>query len=34
VTDWRGGPCDGGGDVIACGDRALHATLVDRMRGL
>ena len=25
ITDWSGGPCDQGGDVIACGDRELHA---------
>ena len=31
VTDWRGGPCDGGGDVLACGDPALHAALLARM---
>lgn len=30
VTDWRGGPCDGGGDVLACGDPALHAAIVAR----
>jgi len=31
VTDWKGGPCDGGGDVLACGDPALHATLLRRI---
>jgi len=31
VTDWRGGRCDGGGDVLACGDRALHASLLERI---
>lgn len=25
VTDWRGGPADGGGRVLAAGDPALHA---------
>ena len=25
ITDWRGGRCDEGGDVVACGDPALHA---------
>jgi myo-inositol-1(or 4)-monophosphatase len=34
VTDWKGGPCDGGGDVLACGDRALHAALLERTRAL
>ncbi|HJU22734.1 MAG TPA: histidinol-phosphatase [Casimicrobiaceae bacterium] len=28
VTNWEGGRCDRGGDVLACGDRALHETLV------
>ena len=31
VTNWEGGPCDGGGDVLACGDRALHAELLRRI---
>ena len=31
ITDWRGGPCDEGGDVLACGDRRLHETLLRRM---
>jgi len=31
ITDWQGGPCDGGGDVLACGDPALHATLLARI---
>ena len=31
MTDWRGDPCDGGGDVLACGDRALHAQLLARI---
>jgi myo-inositol-1(or 4)-monophosphatase len=31
ITDWRGGPCDQGGDVLACGDRALHAELLRRI---
>jgi histidinol-phosphatase len=25
VTDWQGGPAIGGGDVLACANRALHA---------
>jgi histidinol phosphatase-like enzyme (inositol monophosphatase family) len=28
VTDWQGGRCDRGGDVLACGDAALHAQLL------
>ncbi len=24
MTDWRGGACDEGGSVVACGDPALH----------
>jgi histidinol phosphatase-like enzyme (inositol monophosphatase family) len=32
VSDWEGGRCDGGGDVLACGDRALHADLLRRIR--
>jgi histidinol phosphatase-like enzyme (inositol monophosphatase family) len=31
VTDWTGGPCTEGGDVLACGDPALHAALLARM---
>lgn len=31
VTNWNGGPCDQGGPVLACGDRALHAALVARL---
>jgi histidinol-phosphatase len=31
MTDWQGGPCDNGGDVLACGDRALHAQLLARI---
>jgi myo-inositol-1(or 4)-monophosphatase len=33
VTDWRGQPCYGGGDVLACGDAGLHAELVRRIAG-
>ncbi len=32
VTDWAGGPCEHGGQVIACGDPALHRTLIERLR--
>ena len=31
VTNWEGGSCDRGGDVLACGDRALHAELLGRI---
>jgi myo-inositol-1(or 4)-monophosphatase len=31
VTDWHGGPCFDGGDVLACGDRWLHTTLLARI---
>ena len=31
VTDWRGGTCYDGGDVLACGDPALHAELLRRI---
>jgi histidinol phosphatase-like enzyme (inositol monophosphatase family) len=31
MTDWQGGPADGGGDVLACGDAALHAHLLRRI---
>ena len=31
VTSWSGGPCDGGGDVLACGDPGLHKSLVSRL---
>ena len=33
VSNWEGGRCDDGGDVLACGDRALHAELLRRMAG-
>ena len=29
ITDWQGGRCDQGGDVLACGDPALHAALIE-----
>jgi myo-inositol-1(or 4)-monophosphatase len=32
VTDWSGAPCDRGGDVLACGDRALHRQILAAMR--
>jgi myo-inositol-1(or 4)-monophosphatase len=31
VTDWSGGDCAEGGDVLACGDPALHAMLLTRI---
>ena len=31
ITDWRGGPCHDGGDVLACGDSELHRRLLDRI---
>jgi len=31
VTNWEGGPCYDGGDVLACGDPALHAEVLRRM---
>jgi myo-inositol-1(or 4)-monophosphatase len=31
VTDWQGGDCQDGGDVLACGDPALHAELLRRI---
>jgi len=31
ISDWSGGRCDRGGDVLACGDPALHERLLRRM---
>lgn len=31
ISDWRGGPCYHGGDVLACGDPALQALLLKRI---
>ena len=31
MSSWDGGRCDDGGDVLACGDRALHAELLRRI---
>jgi len=31
VSNWEGGPCYDGGDVLACGDPALHAEILRRM---
>jgi len=33
VTDWRGRPCYDGGDVLACGDPALHEQLLRAISG-
>jgi myo-inositol-1(or 4)-monophosphatase len=32
ITDWQGGPAHHGGTALACGDRALHAQLLDMLR--
>ena len=29
ITTWAGGRCDEGGSVVACGDRALHAQVLE-----
>jgi myo-inositol-1(or 4)-monophosphatase len=34
MTDWRGGSCQEGGDVLACGDPGLHAALIARMSSM
>ena len=31
VTNWTGGSCEQGGPVLACGDPALHKSLVSRL---
>lgn len=31
ISDWRGGSCQDGGDVLACGDRSLHRELLKRI---
>ncbi|MCC6867933.1 MAG: histidinol-phosphatase [Burkholderiales bacterium] len=33
VTDWQGRSCDQGGDVLACGDPALHRQLLRVLSG-
>jgi myo-inositol-1(or 4)-monophosphatase len=33
VSNWEGGSCHDGGDVLACGDRALHADVLRRIAG-
>lgn len=32
MTSWDGGPAHNGGAVVACGDRALHAQLIELLR--
>lgn len=29
VTNWQGGPCDQGGQVLACGDKRLHEQVIE-----
>jgi len=31
ITNWAGGPCDQGGDALACGDPDLHAALLAKI---
>ena len=31
ITDWQGGPAHHGGTAVACGDRALHAELLEML---
>ncbi|MGE5089056.1 MAG: histidinol-phosphatase [Candidatus Levyibacteriota bacterium] len=31
ITDWDGGSCQRGGDVLACGDPALHAEILRKI---
>ena len=33
ITDWQGGAAHKGGTAIACGDRAVHAQLMDMLNG-
>jgi myo-inositol-1(or 4)-monophosphatase len=33
MTGWTGGPCDEGGTVVACGDRALHPQVLALLSG-
>jgi len=32
ITAWDGGDAQHGGTVLACGDRRLHAQLMDELR--
>ena len=31
VTNWQGGPAHEGGQILACGDTRLHASIVSRL---
>ena len=33
ITSWTGGRCEEGGDVVACGDRRLHAEVLRLLAG-
>jgi hypothetical protein len=33
ISGWSGGRCDEGGDVVACGDPALHAEVLRVLAG-
>jgi histidinol phosphatase-like enzyme (inositol monophosphatase family) len=33
MTTWVGAPCDEGGSVVACGDRALHPQVLELLAG-
>ncbi len=33
VTSWDGGPATQGGSVVACGDKRLHASVIELLRG-
>ncbi|MEO8849590.1 MAG: inositol monophosphatase family protein, partial [Casimicrobiaceae bacterium] len=33
MTTWQGGRCDDGGDIVACGDPALHADVLKLLSG-
>ena len=33
ITTWRGERCDDGGDVVACGDPSLHASVMKLLAG-
>jgi myo-inositol-1(or 4)-monophosphatase len=33
VTSWDGGPATQGGSVVACGDKRLHASVLELLRG-
>ncbi|NNM74304.1 histidinol-phosphatase [Enterovirga aerilata] len=33
VTSWDGGPATQGGSIVACGDKRLHDSVIERLRG-